>query len=278
MPLSTAARPKAFLSVTADRKTMFRRTVERISRLIPEKNIIVVANKAHAGLVKRDFRGMRKDNLLLEPAPKNTAPAIALAALALAQRCGNATMVVVPSDHYITRETAYLKALRGAVDLVGKNRSAIVTLGIRPAFPATAYGYIKVKSKKSKVKSICRVESFTEKPDLKTAEKFLKSGQYLWNSGIFVFNAGDMLRNLEDFAPAIWRAFRSAGIGHAGRVYNSLPDISIDYAVMEKAGCIYCVKGSFGWKDIGSFGALKEILLLERRRFIEKDGKVTRIL
>jgi mannose-1-phosphate guanylyltransferase len=277
-PLSTHSRPKAFLCVTRDGKTMFHKTVDRISRLIPRKDIVVVANSRHAALVRKNFPGIRKDNLLLEPVSRNTAPAIALAALALKDRSADAIMVVLPSDHYITREGAYLEALRSAVSFVKRNRRSIVTLGVRPNYPATGYGYIKLKAQSSKLKGICKVEKFTEKPDIKTAERFTRSGLYLWNAGMFVFGVREILKNFEDFTPQILRAFTAPDGGKIRQRYKNLPDISIDYAVMENSRDIYCARGRFGWKDIGSFGALKEILLLERRPFREKLGKVTEIL
>ena len=147
-PLSTDAKPKAFLSVTKDRKTMFKKTVERISRIIPSKNILVVANKRHSGIVKRDFRGIDKNNLILEPVSRNTGPAIALAASILRRRSSGSIMVVLPADHYIPDEERFLGCVKAAVRFVKQRGDVLVTLGVKPASPATEFGYIKVRGKK----------------------------------------------------------------------------------------------------------------------------------
>lgn len=263
-PLSTNARPKAFLSVTKDRKTMFRVTLDRIKKIVPKGNILVCANKAHAGLVKKDFPDIRKGNLILEPISRNTAPAIALAANLLTRQARDAVMVVLPADQYILDEDKYLDTIKAGVEFAADN-NALMVLGLKPVYPATGFGYVKVNSKR---KNILKVERFTEKPDLKTAKRFVKDGRYFWNAGAFVFKADAILSAIEKFAPAICNA----------KSYRLMPDISIDYAVMEKADNIYCVKGTYRWQDIGSFEALRKVLRRESRRFIEKNKKITKIL
>ncbi|MCX5686762.1 MAG: mannose-1-phosphate guanylyltransferase [Candidatus Omnitrophica bacterium] len=272
-PLSTDEKPKAFLSVTRDRKTMFRNTLERVRGLIGEDNIIVVANKSHAKLVKKDFRGIGKRNLILEPVSRNTAPAIALAAHAIKKRNGCGIMAVLPSDQYITGRNKYLAAIRSAVDFVRKKSDAIIALGIRPTSPSTQLGYIKVQSSEFRVQSICKVEKFTEKPDLETAKRFVLSGQYLWNAGAFIFRVDTLLKAVKKFSPGIY-----ALLGKGAKHYKDMPDISIDYAVMEKTRNMYCARGAYGWDDIGSFQSLIPVLKRESRRFVLEDGKVTKIL
>jgi len=276
-PLSTNAKPKAFLSITKNHKTMFKVTLERIKRIIPSNNILVSANKAHLKLIKRDFPGITKKNLILEPASRNTAPAITLAAVALKERFKDAVMVVVPADQYISDEKKYLKAIRSAVASAAKNNCLIV-LGLKPTFPSTEFGYIKIKSQKTKGKDIYKVDKFTEKPNLKTAKRFLKDGRYLWNAGAFVFKISSILEAMEVFAPRVLHGAKRFNKLKTARIYKNLPDISIDYAVMENANNICCVKGTYRWQDIGSFNALKEVLRRESRDFILKKGKVTRIL
>jgi mannose-1-phosphate guanylyltransferase len=147
-----------------------------------------------------------------------------------------------------------------------------------PDFPATQYGYIKLKacSLKLKANKVYYVERFVEKPDLAAAKRFMKSGNYLWNSGIFIFGAGAMLHNMRKFAPRIAAGVKSGRV--TASAYKRLPNISIDYAVMERADNIYCVKCDYGWQDVGSFESLKEILRRESKRFVERGGKVTRII
>jgi mannose-1-phosphate guanylyltransferase len=277
-PLSTDAKPKPFLSITKDKKTMFRKTVDRVKKMIPLANVMIVANKRHKGLVKSDLRGLKHKNLMLEPASRNTAPAIALAARILEKRVGDAIMVVLPADHYISGEKEYLSSLKKAVSFVKANDDAIVTLGIKPSFPATGYGYIKIRGKGqgSGVQGVCRVEKFVEKPEIGRARKFIKDKRFVWNAGMFIMKASTLLKNIEKFAPKISANLKN--IGNIAKTYKRMPDISIDYAVMEKASDIYCVKGSYGWQDVGGFDSLKEILHKESRCFVEKDGKVLRIL
>jgi mannose-1-phosphate guanylyltransferase len=145
MPLSKPSRPKPFLSVTKDNKTIFRKTVDRIKKIIPSQNITVVANQLQAHLVKKSFPKISKENLLLEKVSRNTAPAIALAALALRNRHPDAIMIVLPADHYIGNEKSYLNTVTKGVDFVADNPNTLVTIGLKPRFPATGYGYIRVK-------------------------------------------------------------------------------------------------------------------------------------
>ena len=275
-PLSNAKRPKAFLSVTGDKKTMFRKTLDRARMMIPDNNIIVVANAAHAKLVKADFPGIRKENLLLEPAARNTAPAIALAAFTIRQRCGDAVMMVLPADQYIVNEGRYLGSVKDAACFVRMNKKAIVAMGVKPGFPSIHFGYIKVRGPEIMVQNVHKVTSFTEKPDLERAEKYIKDKRYFWNAGAFFFWAGTILQAFKDHAPSIYNGL--SALETDSRTYRKLPDISIDYAIMEKAKEIYCVTGKYEWRDMGSFEALACILKREGRRFISKNGKIAKIL
>lgn len=282
-PLSTEDRPKAFLSVSRDGRTMLQMTVERAKRLVPEKNIVIVANKAHARLVRRDFPEIKKNNLILEPVAKNTAPAIALASIILRKRDANATVIVLPVDQYIIGEEEYSLAIRDGVAFIKKNAGSIIVLAVRPIYPATGFGYLKIRTScwqegTKGLKDICKIEKFIEKPDLKTAEKFFNDGGYLWNAGGFIFKAKTMLDRFEKLEPCIFDAFKDFDKISLDDIYENLPDISIDYAIMEKSGGMYCVEGHYIWRDMGSFESVKEILRRETRKFIEKDGKITRIL
>ncbi len=274
-PLSKPSRPKPFLSVTKDRKTIFSKTVTRIRKILPMENIIVVANKRQAHLIKKSSPKILKGNLLLEKASKNTAPAIALASLELKKRSGDAVIVVLPADHYIGNESVYLSTLKKGIDFVESNSRALVTIGLRPSFPATGYGYIRVRAKARKG-DVYKVERFVEKPDIETARKFIEDGSYLWNTGTFIFKAVTFLGAVRRLAKGIYEPMKD--MRKIEERYDALPNISVDYAIMEKAYEIYCVKGSYRWEDIGSFDSLKKVLKVEGRRFIEKDGKVIKIL
>jgi mannose-1-phosphate guanylyltransferase len=273
-PLSTDARPKAFISVTRDRKTMLEKTAERMAGIIPASDIVVVANARHSALVRRSFKRIKKGNLLLEPVSRNTAPAIAFASSVLAARGGDPVIVMLPADHYITRIGKYARAVNCAIAFAREN-NAVVAMGIEPDFPSTEYGYIRIHGRAGE-NGIYKVEKFTEKPDMKTAKEYIKSGHYMWNSGMFIFRASVMLNLIKLYAPRIDRLL-SCG-SRIGRSYHKFPDISLDYAVMEKAHNIYCIRGGYGWKDIGSFESLKGVLRRESRRFVEERGKVIEIL
>lgn len=277
-PLSTDARPKAFLSITRDRKTMFRKTIDRVRRIVPLKNILVVANKAHSKLVRDDFPSIDKKNLLLESASRNTAPAITLAALTLQGRSEDAIMLVLPTDQYIMDEDKYLNSIKEAIDFVKDNKDALLVLGIVPRYPATGFGYMKTKNQMPKTQNqkIYKVERFTEKPNLKTAKRYVKSKRFLWNAGAFIFAAGSILNAVKKYAPKIFNGLKNLNL--IDKNYRRLPDISIDYAVMEKADEIWCVRGSYSWLDAGSFDSLRDVLAREGREFVVRNGKVVRIL
>jgi len=270
-PLSTDARPKVFLSVTRNRRTMLRNTFDGIAKLIGPRRVVVVANKAHFRLVKRDLPKASHGNIILEPVSRNTAPAIALAGRFIAGKDEDAIMLVLPADQYVTDRRSQLDSIRKGIDFVTDNSDAIAVIGLKPKHASTEYGYIRA----AKSGTVSKVERFTEKPNAGTAKKYVSSGKYLWNAGIFIFRAGTLLAALKIHAPEIFRALKSKNID---RSYGKMPDISIDYAVMEKADNIYCVKSSYGWNDLGSFAALEKVLRGESRRFIKKDGKIVKIL
>lgn len=276
MPLSTDFRPKAFLSVTRDRKTMFANVLDRIDGLVDGKNTVVVANKAHARLVKTDFKGIRKKNLILEPVSRNTAPAIALAAKTLTSAHGDCVMMVLPSDQYICGIAKYREALSRCVEFVKRSDGVMVVMGVKPRSPSTQFGYIRVRGPASRGRGIYKVAEFAEKPDLKTAKKYIKSGRYLWNTGAFIFKASTILKAVKKLTPQIDKNL--VRLDKRLSRYGDMPEISIDYAVMEKARNIYCAAGSYGWDDIGSFTSLASVLKRESRRFTMKDGKVASIL
>lgn len=270
-PLSTDKLPKAFLSVAGNRKTMFRNTLEGILKLVSPGRIVVVANKAHSGLVRKDLPVPSWKNIILESVARNTAPAIAMAGRLIMRRDESAIVVVLPTDQYVPRLNRQLKAIKKGIDFVIDNDDVIVVIGLKPKHASTEYGYIRTAKRGTTVK----VNSFTEKPDLRTAKRYLADGRHLWNSGIFIFKARTILSAIRKYAPKIYGELNRKSTGAS---YKNMPDISIDYAVMEKADNIYCVKGSYEWSDLGSFEALEKVLKRESRSFIKRDGKIIKIL
>lgn len=279
-PLSTNVKPKAFLSVTKDRKTMFQRTVARSLRVTSLGHVIVVANRAHLAHVQRDMRGLVRRNLLLEPIARNTAPAIALASRFLHKHVGDPTIVVLPADQYILDPGKYALAIKKGISFIRDHAGAIVILGHKPGYPSSEFGYIRVGvSGRQGVRDrkVAKVERFVEKPDIETAKRYVKSGKYLWNTGAFIFRVSTILRAFEMHAPDVYNGL-PAHDADLARLYKKLPDISIDYAVIEKYRDVYCVAGDYRWQDMGNFAALRSILKREGRKFVERDGKILKIL
>jgi mannose-1-phosphate guanylyltransferase len=273
-PMSRPEKPKQLLSLTAA-ETMLQLTARRTEALIEAGQPIVVANAAHAEMIAEQLAaiGLHGATILLEPMGRNTAPAIALAALTAADP--SAALLVMPSDHVILDVAAFAQAIALALPLV--RDGWLVTFGITPDRPETGYGYIKLGDElDAGAHSVTR---FVEKPDLPRAEAMLVEGGYVWNAGIFLFRADTYLGVLARFQPAIVDAAREALargrtdgtlIYPDGDSFAASPSDSIDYAVMEKAGKVACVPVSMGWSDVGSWDSLHEI------SDADEDGNVLR--
>ena len=261
-PLSRTERPKQLLSLTAA-ETMLQLTARRCADAGRFEAPVVVASLAHAETIERQLAetGLSPAPLILEPAARNTAPAIALAALALDP---DALLLVMPSDHVINDVDAFHAAIEAACPIV--REGWLATFGIRPDAPSIGYGYIRRGD--AIAPGVHRAERFVEKPDADTARAYLESGQYLWNGGIFLFRAGAYLEALETHAPEIASAARAAMEGarrEGSRLYPDAdafarsPSDSIDYAVMEKADRVAVAPVDMGWSDVGSWDAIHEL-------------------
>jgi len=263
-PLSRKAYPKQFLPLSDTGHTMLQDTALRVDDYAAP---IIVANEDHRFIVAEQFLQIQNNDdrpdIILEPEGKNTAPAIALAAHAAVARDKDAIMVVLPADHLIINLESFKQALKRAVDLAAQDR--LVTFGVVPAGPETGYGYIKASSKGAESANI---EAFVEKPDLKTAQSYIDSGDYLWNSGMFVFKASVYLQTLEQFQTDMFAACQAAFdkaekdldfLRIDKEAFSRSPEDSIDYAVMEKVGNAAVVALDAGWSDIGSWTSLWEV-------------------
>jgi mannose-1-phosphate guanylyltransferase len=253
-PMSRGECPKQFLALTAP-ETMFELTLARAGDAERFAQPVIVAGAHHADLVERQL-GNRPATLILEPCARNTAPAIALAALSV-----RGPMLVMPSDHVIRDVPAFLAAIDAALPLV--EAGWLVTFGIKPDGPETGYGYI--QTGEALVPGVSRVARFVEKPDRATAENMIAGGDHVWNGGIFLFRADAYLAALGEFAPEMLRACEAAMAGaetigariHPNEsAFAATPSDSIDYAVMEKAARVAVVPVEMGWSDIGSWDAL----------------------
>jgi mannose-1-phosphate guanylyltransferase len=255
-PLSRSKRPKQFLPLTGG-EALIVETVKRLGTLA--QRTWVVCGRTHAPQVKKL---LKKVKLVVEPQARNTAPAIALATLHVAHEDSDATIAVLPSDQHVADVAAFQRALQQASGVA--QQGFIVTLGITPTRPDTGYGYIKLGDAMPGAR---RVAKFVEKPDLPTAEGYLKSGEYLWNAGMFVFKASTMLAAFEKHMPELYAALKELEPALGTKRYEKalekafakMPATSIDYGVAERAENIAVVPGSFGWSDVGSFNALPEV-------------------
>jgi len=279
-PKSRESRPKQFLKFF-DERTLFQNTVDRISKIISHDRILVITNEQYVDLVQQQIPDLPAENIIGEPIGKNTAPCIALAATIVKERDPEGTMIVLPSDHYITKPDKFLSVLQAAVAKANEGAN-LVTIGIEPHRPETGYGYIQFNTGSNEefdgIK-VHEVVTFAEKPDIETAVSFLKSGDFLWNSGMFVWKASTILDeikidlpHLHNLTNAFPDSTKKNGIHEAlNNFYRNANDISIDYGVMEKAQTVYVVPGDFGWNDVGSWLAVYE---LEKK---DKLGNVIKV-
>lgn len=267
-PKSTRSLPKQFLTLFGER-TMLQNTVDRIKEEIPLERILVVTNDHYVDIVKEQLPGIPDHNVVGEPVARNTAPCVAIAAELLFQKDPDATMVVLPADHHITKPEAFLSILKSAVAKANM-RSCLLTIGIQPDRPETGYGYIhgdEAHSEEIEGHIVHSVHAFKEKPDLDTAKTFLQSGDYFWNSGMFVWNASTILNEIEEYLPEMFRQVKKAGPDLYGSdheqaidaFYQSSESISIDYGIMEHATDVFVVPGEFGWNDVGSWTAVYDL-------------------
>ncbi len=266
-PRSRTAKPKQFLSLTADKETMLQKTVNRLMPLLEVTDIYVVTNQQYATLVQEQLPDLPEENILPEPCSRNTAPCIALAAAVIQKRCGDAMMLVLPSDHLIRYESLYLDTLRRAV-AAAEQGERLVTIGIPPTYPETGYGYIRFAAhSESQLPGVYAVEKFVEKPNLETAKEYLAAHCYLWNSGMFVWKTETILNKMEQFLPKVYAgAMQIAAVDGTDafteqleQVYADFPSESVDYGIMEKSDQIFTVPGSFGWDDVGNWLAMERI-------------------
>lgn len=267
-PRSRENRPKQFSDITGSGFTMIQETAQRLEGLVDGDRLFVVTGPAYVELVKEQLPQMPMQHLIVEPSGRNTAPAIGLAALHLRRKDPNAVMVILPADHVILHADRFRAALRRAADVAQKG--FIVTLGIEPTFAHTGYGYIKRGELLSTADGIAayRVERFLEKPNRAAAEQFLADGGYYWNGGIFVSRVDVMLNEFARQAPEIYDRLQQIDAALdtpdaqkvLETVWQEMPSISIDYAIMEGAQKVAVVPLKAGWNDVGSWDALETVL------------------
>jgi mannose-1-phosphate guanylyltransferase len=280
-PLSRAQRPKQLLKIIGQ-KSLIKATAERVSALSGREQTLVVTIADQVGAIRSELRDLPKKNFLAEPQGKNTAPCIGLAALEVVRRNPEAAMIVLPADHWVRDSAAFRGVLKAAVELAVKH-DQLITIGIRPEYPETGYGYImKGKAVAGTTSSTpFLVKRFTEKPTLAAARRLIRQHS-LWNSGIFVWKAATLLQLMSDYQPAIAQGLAVIKRAAAGkslanpattlrrviaREYKIMPNLSIDYAIMEKAGSegkVLLLEADFGWSDVGSWAAVHRMMQKDR--------------
>lgn len=262
-PVSTQQFPKQFHDMLGTGQSLLQKTFSRLHKIIPSENIYILTNELYLDLTLEQLPEIGKEQVVLEPAMRNTAPCILLSALKIRKQNPNALMLVAPSDHWIEDEKAFEKDVKLCFDTCGK-KDQLLTLGIQPTFPNTGYGYIEFDI--NDAENIKKVVQFREKPDYQTASKFVKEGNYLWNAGIFLWSVKSIISSFLKNMPEMYELF-SKGIP----VYNTLEErnfisthykmaenISIDYGIMEKADNVLVKKATFDWNDLGTWGALHD--------------------
>lgn len=267
-PYSRQGKPKQFISLSEDGRTLIRCTMDRLSPLVTPNDVYVVTGNDFSSIVHEQLPELPTENILCEPRGRSTAPCIGFAASVIQKRYGDAVMVVLPSDHQLRDEAIFIDSLRRCID-VAKTSGCLLTLGITPTYPETGYGYLQYDQpyiEHGEV-GVYRVRRFVEKPDLATAKEYLSEGSYLWNSGMFVFTTKSLLSHFDRFLPE--HAAILKDLEHAvdtdqykqtlTACFDAMTPISIDYGIMEKSDAILTIPSSFGWDDVGNWNALARI-------------------
>ncbi len=264
-PVSTTDFPKQFHDMLGTGDTLIQKTFSRLSKLIPAENILVLTNEKYNDLVLKQLPTIKPEQIVLEPAMRNTAPCILYASLKIKKQNPDAVMIVAPSDHWIEDENAFVENVKQAFDYCLSN-DALMTLGIKPTFPNTGFGYIEYDKKD--VNTIKKVNQFREKPDYETAKAFLDSGNFLWNGGIFIWSVKSITDAFSRFQPVMNNLFlkglesfnTESEKDFITNYYANAENISIDYAILEKAHNVYVLPAIFDWNDLGTWGSLHDKL------------------
>lgn len=264
-PMSTVEKPKQFIDVLGTGRTLIQMTFDRFRGICPAENVWVVTNKRYASIVKEQLPELKPSNILLEPCRRNTAPCIAYVSWRIKTQDAKANIVVTPSDHIVMDTAEFQRVVTECLSFTAESDS-IVTLGMKATRPETGYGYIQadLSSTALRHKEIYRVDAFHEKPDLPTATRYLAENNYFWNAGIFIWSVETIVNALRIYAPRINNLFErlQSVYGTAkeqeaiDQCYPDCDNISIDYAVMEKAEEIFVCPASFGWSDLGTWTSL----------------------
>jgi len=258
-PLSRSRRPKQLLRLSGDR-SLIQQTVDRVLPLVPAERVLVVTERSHADDLREQLPELPAANVLVEPTRRNTAGALLLAALAVQARAPQATWASLHADAYILDDHEFRRTLAAALEAAADGRH-LVTTGIRPQGPSTAYGYIEQAEPIGTAQGypVYRVARFVEKPDLETARRYVDSGRFLWNPGVFVWRNAAILAAFERYQPVMYAMLTAVPPAAIDSVYPNIPRESIDTGIMERADNVATIPATFRWSDIGSWGELWEV-------------------
>lgn len=276
-PVSTQEFPKQFHDMLGKGDSLLQKTFKRLANLIPPENILIATNARYKDLVLQQLPDVKENQLLLEPAMRNTAPCILYAALKIKQQNPNGVMIVAPSDHWIEDEKTFTENIKTSFEACAK-QDILMTLGIQPSFANTGYGYIHFENNSNEIKKVIQ---FTEKPTLEVATKFLASGEYLWNAGIFIWSVQSILKAFDTSLPEMTNLFCEGNHVYNTEFeddfiasnYGKAEDISIDYGIMQNATNIYVLPVDFGWNDLGTWSSLYEMLEKDDEKNAVVNGK-----
>jgi len=296
-PYSRFNRPKQLLNIVGE-SNMLQITVDRLKKINSVKDIFIVTRQDLANVINNEIKHIKPENIIIEPSGKNTAPCIGLSALKIAQLDKNAVMGVFPADHLIIGHKNFAMAVASAKH-VARKKKAILTIGLKPTFPATGYGYIQynLDSDADHIDAY-KVKVFAEKPHLSLAKKFIKSGDFLWNSGMFIWTVDTFFKNVQQHMPDLYQQLKKIneeiengnGFSH---IWDGIVPQSIDYGLMEKAKDVYLIKAKFKWSDLGSWNTVYDqipktkegnaikgdgIVLNGKDNFIQSDNRLTAIV
>lgn len=267
-PMSTEDRPKQFIDVLGVGRSLMQLTYDRFKGVCPPENVWVVTNESYVDIVAEQLPEIPRQNILSEPCRRNTAPCIAYVSWRIKVQDAEANIVVTPSDHVVVNVNEFQRVISSALQFAGET-DAIVTLGMKPSRPETGYGYIQadLSQQSMRNKEIFRVDTFKEKPDLETAKEYIKHNYFFWNAGIFVWNVSTIVNAFRMYQPTLNRVFENMqnvlGTPEEQQVinekYGECENISVDYAILEKAEEIFVFPADFGWSDLGTWGSLQTL-------------------
>ena len=264
-PYSRTRFPKQFHDILGVGKSMLQQTADRFANICPKENIYIVTNKIYLELVEKMLPFLSRDQILLEPLARNTAPCIAYACYKIYKKNPDANIVVTPSDQFVLKEEVFEETIKSGLN-VTSGKDALVTIGILPSRPDIGYGYIQYE-KEDEHSSLKKVKKFKEKPDYDTALDYLRSGNYVWNSGLFIWTAKAIKKAFQSFMPVLHTQFEEGNNVYYSRdeenfietIYPLCENISIDYGIMEKANNVYVILADYGWSDVGTWKSVYDI-------------------